>query len=292
MLHCGDHSYFLMNHRLPKHYTILISCTGKAPVTLSFRPLALLSGLIVSIALPTLAIATAFYSYAHKNTVLTQRNTLLTQEATDILTRLESLETKINSLQQRAGVSNPSPTPANNSANPQGGEEVAVQAEALLEEAKAILPNLSQNLNAEVAPALEQILVREEARPYNMPLKVPTEVTSPFGLRPNPFGWGFEFHNGLDFKGDYGTPIHVTASGVVQMAGWDSGYGYHVIVEHGYGYQTLYAHLSKIEVSQGDRIKRDQVLGYLGSTGRSSGPHVHYTVYHDGVAVDPRSYLR
>jgi murein DD-endopeptidase MepM/ murein hydrolase activator NlpD len=279
-----------MRHRIPKRYTILISRTGKAPITVSFHPLTVLLGLMAVIALPTVSIGSVIYRYAHQNTVLTQRNSVLTEEAIDILHRLEDLEAEINHLQRRAGMPD-AQSPAEPTSDPRGGEQQTTVAEALLDTANVQLPNLSENLKEEVLPALEQTLVREAARPRGAPLNVQTEVTSPFGLRQNPFGRGVEFHNGLDFKGWHGTPIHATAPGVVEIAGFSGGYGYHVIVDHGYGYRTLYAHMSKIEVFQGAQVDQSQVLGYVGSTGRSSGPHLHYTIYHNGKAVDPQDYL-
>lgn len=291
MLLSGDHEFSGMSHRIPKRYTILISRTGKSPITVSFHPLTVLIGLAAAIAFPSLSIGSVVYSYAHKNTVLSQRNTVLTEEAIDILERLEDLETEINHLQERAGVTDASSDPTESNPDPQGGEEQTVEAEVLLDAANAQLPDLSKNLKEEVVPALEQTLVREAAQPRGIPLKVRTEITSAFGLRQNPFGRGFEFHNGLDFKGWYGTPIHATAPGVVEVARFSGGYGYHVIINHGFGYRTLYAHMSKIEVTQGAQVDKTQVVGYLGSTGRSSGPHLHYTVYHNGKAVNPQDYL-
>jgi murein DD-endopeptidase MepM/ murein hydrolase activator NlpD len=278
-----------MRRRIPESYTILISRTGKSPTTLSFRPWMIIVGISATIAIPTISIGTIVYSYAHSNAVLTERNSSLTEEAIDIVERIETLETQINHLQQRAGV--PDEDAPVEESSPQGGEASTVQAEALLEEANAQLPDLSADLRQDVMPALEQTLAREEARPQGIPLKVTTEITSEFGVRRNPFGRGGEFHNGLDFKGWYGTPIHVTAPGVVEVAESSGGYGHHVIVNHGYGYRTLYAHMSKIEVSQGTQVQKDQVLGYVGNTGRSSGPHLHYTIYRDGVAIDPKNYL-
>ncbi|NJO39239.1 MAG: M23 family metallopeptidase [Cyanobacteria bacterium CRU_2_1] len=134
--------------------------------------------------------------------------------------------------------------------------------------------------------------MREEARPKGSPLIEPdTEITSMFGLRFNPFGWGYEFHQGIDFVAAYGAPIRATATGTVSDAGWDEGFGNHVIIDHGYGYETLYAHLSKTAVAKGDRITQQRIIGYLGNTGRSTGPHLHYAVFRNGHAVDPKKYL-
>lgn len=178
------------------------------------------------------------------------------------------------------------------SLNPQRGVGGAIGAEALLAAAKSKLPSLIQELEGKVEPALEEIIVREAAKPIGVPLAAKdTEITSGFGFRHNPFGWGYEFHQGIDFVTAYGAPVHATASGTIVKAEWEPGYGNHVIVDHGYGLETLYAHLSDIKVNGGDRVERNYVLGYLGNTGRSSGPHLHYSVFRNGQPVDPKKYL-
>jgi len=111
-------------------------------------------------------------------------------------------------------------------------------------------------------------------------------------VRKNPFGRGYEFHDGVDLPAWYGTPIHATAPGVVVEAGWSRIFGRYVKIRHGYGYATLYGHMSRIKVRRGQRVKRGQVVGYVGSTGRSTGPHVHYTVFVNGRAVNPILYLK
>jgi murein DD-endopeptidase MepM/ murein hydrolase activator NlpD len=165
-------------------------------------------------------------------------------------------------------------------------------AEELLALARSKLPTLIREVQGEVEPALAEIIVREEAKPKGRPLQAgDTEITSRFGLRSNPFGWGYEFHEGIDFVAAYGSPIYVTAAGRVDRAEWEPGYGNYVVVDHGYGYQTLYAHLAEVRVKAGESIDRNQIVGYLGNTGRSSGPHLHYTVFQNGQAVDPQKYL-
>lgn len=277
-----------MSRRLPKNYTILITCTGRAPITLSFQPLVVLTVLGTLLAIPSVSVFKVVSEYAHKNNQLTEQNHSLTQEASSILEQVDLLESEINTLQERAGIDEATPS---SEVRPEGGIGTPVEPEILLAVAKAKLPMLRADLRGEVQPALEQTLDREEARPTGIPLKGGAEVSSEFGVRRNPFGRSYEFHSGLDFKGAIGTPIHVTAPGVVIKAEWDGGYGYHVIVDHGYGYQTLYAHLSRMAVTQGTRLERDRIVGFLGNTGRSSGPHLHYGVYRNGQAVDPKSYL-
>lgn len=281
-----------MKRRFRKYYTILIARTGDTPITLSFQPLLVVVVVAVLVSLPIVSVFKLITSYAHKNDQLTQQNNALTQEASNILEQVEVLETEIDTLQQRAGLEEGSkPSAAPRETRPEGGIGIPVEAEILLAVAQSKLPMLEADLRGEVQPALEQTLDREDARPLGIPLKQRAEVSSQFGVRRNPFGRSYEFHSGLDFKGAIGTPIYATAPGIVIKAEWNGGYGYHVIVDHGYGYQTLYAHLSRMAVTQGTSINRDRVVGFLGNTGRSSGPHLHYGVYRNGHAVDPKSYL-
>ncbi|MDO5625669.1 MAG: M23 family metallopeptidase [Pseudomonadota bacterium] len=128
----------------------------------------------------------------------------------------------------------------------------------------------------------------------SIPLGLPHEgpLSSGFGNRANPFtGRGSESHGGLDFKGNTGDPIQSTASGTVTFAGWQGGYGNLVEVTHGHGYRTLYAHLSRIDVKKGQKISGGHVVGQLGSTGRSTGPHLHYEVQLRGERLSPEQFL-
>ncbi len=119
-----------------------------------------------------------------------------------------------------------------------------------------------------------------------------TRVASGFGYRIDPVYKVRKFHAGLDFTAPQGTPIYATADGTVKMAGMDnSGFGNHVIIEHGYGYETLYGHMVKVKSRGGQSVKRGDVIGYVGSTGKSTGPHCHYEVHRNGVPVDPIYYF-
>lgn len=113
-------------------------------------------------------------------------------------------------------------------------------------------------------------------------------VSSPYGLR-----WGgSDFHPGIDIANDMGTPIRATADGTVSVAGWNSGgYGNMVDIDHGNGVMTRYGHASYVVVTAGQHVKRGQIIAYMGSTGFSTGPHVHYEVRINGQAVDPSGYL-
>lgn len=117
-------------------------------------------------------------------------------------------------------------------------------------------------------------------------------ITSPYGWRANPFGGsGSEFHNGVDIAAPYGTAIRATADGKVEQAGWDGSYGICVTLYHRDGIETMYGHMSRTIVSAGQTVKKGQVIGYEGETGRATGPHVHYQVNVNGSSVDPMTYL-
>ena len=112
-------------------------------------------------------------------------------------------------------------------------------------------------------------------------------ITSPFGWRSNPFGGSPEFHQGLDIAAPSGTTVTAAAGGTVIMAQWYGGYGNYILIDHGGGYSTGYGHLSAIYVSQGQTVQRGQAIGAVGSTGQSTGPHLHFEVRINGKPVDP-----
>ena len=115
-----------------------------------------------------------------------------------------------------------------------------------------------------------------------------TRVASGFGYRIDPIYKTVKLHAGLDFAAPQGTPIYATANGTVTVAGnTGNGYGNHVVINHGYGYETLYGHMVKVKAKAGQQVKRGEVIGYVGSTGKSTGPHCHYEVHKNGQKIDP-----
>jgi murein DD-endopeptidase MepM/ murein hydrolase activator NlpD len=128
--------------------------------------------------------------------------------------------------------------------------------------------------------------------PYRKPVVGEVEFTSGFGVRTDPFLGRPAMHTGLDFRAAQGDPVRATANGKVASAGWAGGYGRMVEIDHGNGLSTRYGHLSEIDVKVGDPVKIGQVIGAVGSTGRSTGPHLHYETRIDGEAVDPQKFLR
>jgi len=118
------------------------------------------------------------------------------------------------------------------------------------------------------------------------------KVTSSFGQREDPFNGEGAFHAGIDISAPFGEPIHATADGFVEFADRTSGYGREVILDHGHGLKTVYGHMSGFAVTAGDQVRRGQVIGYIGLSGRSTGPHVHYEVRIQNIPVNPHKYLR
>lgn len=131
-----------------------------------------------------------------------------------------------------------------------------------------------------------------QSLPVRRPLSKAYETTSTYGTRLDPFTRGYAMHSGLDFRATIGTPVRATADGKVIHADWQGGYGRLVEVDHGFGLTTRYAHLSAIDVTAGTAIKKGDVVGEVGSSGRSTGPHLHYEVRIDDEAVDPVTFLR
>ncbi|WP_243395707.1 M23 family metallopeptidase [Sphingomonas oleivorans] len=129
----------------------------------------------------------------------------------------------------------------------------------------------------------------------SIPSSKPVEgvtLTSAYGVRSDPFRGGAAMHAGIDLAGPIGTPVYATADGMIGRAGWASGYGNLVEIDHGKGIQTRFGHLSKILVSPNSRVRRGQLIALMGSTGRSTGSHLHYEVRIDGRAVNPVPFLQ
>lgn len=128
-------------------------------------------------------------------------------------------------------------------------------------------------------PAIQPVLNKDLAR-----------MASGFGWRIDPIYHTQRFHKGMDFVAPTGTEIFATGDGTISRAGWEQGYGNCVKINHGFGYETLYAHMSKIKVRIGQRVKRGDVIGLVGNTGKSTAPHLHYEVHYKGQAMNPQNY--
>jgi murein DD-endopeptidase MepM/ murein hydrolase activator NlpD len=161
------------------------------------------------------------------------------------------------------------------------------------------IANAINNINARIAyqfhsyDDIEKLIKNQDAKLASIPAIQPvsnkdlTRIASGFGMRIHPIYGIAKMHNGLDFTATQGTPIYATGDGIVTTAGGGTGTGNHVIINHGYGYETVYMHMIRIKAANGQKVKRGEVIGWVGSTGASTGPHCHYEVHINGTPVDP-----
>ncbi|HEX8177139.1 MAG TPA: M23 family metallopeptidase [Pyrinomonadaceae bacterium] len=196
--------------------------------------------------------------------------------------RIEAVEDNARRLVELSGASSENRTPENRGT---GGPEVLLDSLPGLVAVEYKTDYLERELKS-----YEEVLKRRATVPSIWP--VAGELSDGFGGRRNPFGGlGSEFHTGQDISAITGTPVMAAAQGTVIFAGWQNGYGQIVIIDHGNGLTTRYGHLSGIDVELGQQIARGQQLGRVGSTGRSTGPHLHYEVRINDEPVNPRQYL-
>jgi len=165
----------------------------------------------------------------------------------------------------------------------------------------SIVDQQFSRINSEAVQARETLQLLEKdlkeyyaylaALPDHWPVR--GRVTSGFGMRSNPFsGRGSEFHNGVDFGVSYGAPVEAAGDGVVTFTGYLSGFGHTVVISHGYGYKSSYCHLSRSLVRPGERVTKGQKIALAGSSGRSTGPHLHFIIEKDGKEIDPLTVLK
>jgi murein DD-endopeptidase MepM/ murein hydrolase activator NlpD len=128
--------------------------------------------------------------------------------------------------------------------------------------------------------------------PVRKPLLGEAEITSGYGMRVDPFIKQLALHTGIDFRAEPGEPVRAVAAGKVTQAGYQGGYGLMVEIDHGNGLATRYAHLSAVDVAEGVTVPAGTIVGRAGTTGRSTAPHLHYEIRHDGEPVDPQRFLK
>lgn len=154
-----------------------------------------------------------------------------------------------------------------------------------LELLQDIIPEKSETLLS-----VGEYVERSFAKPSIWPCR--GRLASGFGMRLIPYSSGYQFHTGVDIIGAHGTQIWASADGKVTFTGYRGSYGNIVIIDHGYSYETYYAHLSDFAVSVGDVVERGQVVGYMGASGRTTGTHLHYEVHYKGSPVNPYNYMK
>lgn len=223
----------------------------------------------------------------------------LTSKMKTLQDQMASLEKRDNEVYRSIFEANPLPDSARAKLIEKKNELEKVSGLSDDEIGKDIAAQLN-NLDARIAyqftsyQSIEKLIRNQDAKLASIPAIQPVSnkqlnrIASGFGMRIDPVYGTPKMHKGLDFTAPQGTPIYATGDGTVKLAGYsESGYGNHVIVNHGYGYETLYGHMVKVKVRQGQKVTRGEVIGWVGSTGKSTGPHCHYEVHINGNAVDP-----
>jgi murein DD-endopeptidase MepM/ murein hydrolase activator NlpD len=200
------------------------------------------------------------------------------QELNELNNRVEAVEDTSRRLAEKSGV-----VSLNSSLPGSGGPELPLKRSLTTLEEK--MTQLESDLNS-----YEAVMRGRGYTPYVWP--VVGKLESAFGGRRNPFGGGsYEFHTGQDIDAPFGAPVIAGATGKVSFVGWQNGYGQLVVIDHGGGLTTRYGHLSHIAVPQGANVRRGEFVGKVGSTGRSTGPHLHYEVRINDHPVNPLQYL-
>ncbi len=278
----------------------------RKPVTLQLQGRAWWLLMIPLLALPVMGAAVAYWWERHEVTVhpalvVTTANSDAGNQLRAMSQRMAELQahiTRLDALGQHLAESNNLKSKEFDfQKKPMGGE--ATPALTVISSQTALQMRL-QDLSTEVddreaqLTALDSVLQGKQHTPQvllsNSPLRG-GEETSPFGYRVDPFNGRISFHPGIDFAGPEGSGIYATASGVVTWAGPRTGYGNMVEINHGNGLYTHYAHCSSVTVHQGDVVSTGQLIAHIGSTGRSTGPHLHYEVLENGVPVNPATFL-
>lgn len=212
------------------------------------------------------------------------------------LAALHKIEAQVREQMKKSGMEVPGKSELAENAGGKGGpSKKKISDLVVLKEQNAML---QQNLQAStqdwdnLLTSIKTENYRQEVTPNLWPLDG-GYISSDFGGRANPFdGYSSDYHPGIDIAENYGAPVYASASGYVQRAGWYGGYGKYIKISHDYGYATAYGHLSSIEISAGDYVSKGQLIGYVGSTGYSTGPHLHFEVLLYGEQINPRRLMK
>ncbi len=223
----------------------------------------------------------------------------LTNQAQKLQQEMGSLEKRDNQVYRSIFEANPLPDSMRAKLYEQNKETqkvAAINDEELGNELASTLNNLNARIQYQYASysEIEGLIKNQSEKLASIPAIQPVSnrdldrIASGFGMRIDPVYGTPKMHKGLDFTAPQGTPIYATGDGKVEVAGYDQGgYGNHVIINNGYGYETLYGHMVRVKVRPGEKVKRGEVIGWVGSTGKSTGPHCHYEVHINGREVDP-----
>ncbi len=268
------------------------------------RVLGFLSSAIVT-ALIIVSVAYRYFPSANEmllqqeNEALRENFLILDEKTTKLSQRLVDLEARDNEVYRAIFEANPIPDSARAKEMEQQREMQVVMSlnrYQLENDIAHTLQTLTNRIEAqersyeEIADFIRDKELLLAATPAIQPVSNADlkRVASGFGYRIDPIYKTTRFHAGLDFTAPQGTPIYATANGVVKTAGnLGNGYGNHVIINHGYGYETLYGHMYRVKCKPGQKVKRGEIIGYVGNTGKSTGPHCHYEVHKNKRPIDP-----
>ena len=296
---------------MSRRYTIVVAdrLTG-ATRRFTFRVRPLVVGIACTFAMPVLVgMSLRLHATAeigrlrNSNATLVQENTSY-REATGTLTaQIALLQAAINDLGDRARV-DPSTARAMDKLPPQiknqGGTSMEGASALLTPEVAASSPETTFGMLKNVLSSLESYLniVRSSVEKREALLSATPSIwpvhgwlSAGFGRRPDPFTGEVDFHPGLDISAEKGTPVQATADGTIELAAPSGDYGNLVVIDHGFGLVTRYGHLSRFAVWQGQQVKRGDIIGYVGATGRATGPHLHYEVLANGKLMNPLQLL-
>lgn len=211
------------------------------------------------------------------------------------LAALAKIEANVREQMKKSGMEVPTKEQLAEAEGGKGGPSKAKISDITILQQQNLNLQKSMQVSTKNWDALLASIKSENYRMEVTPNKWPVDggyVSSEFGGRANPFDGSGDYHPGIDIAEDYGAPIYASASGYVQRAGWYGGYGNYVNISHDYGYSTAYGHMSSIKVNAGDYVEKGQVIGYVGSTGYSTGPHLHFEVLLYGEQVNPRKLMK
>ena len=234
----------------------------------------------------------------YKYEMMNDNYTALNEKVKTLQQQMSDLEKRDNDVYRSIFEANPVPDSARAKLTEKKKEydKITVMGEDAL--SKDIAGNLN-NINARIAYQLnsyneiEKLIKNQGVKLASIPAIQPvsnkdlTRIASGFGMRIHPIYGIPKMHNGLDFTAPQGTAIYATGDGTVNEAAYEGGFGNHVVINHGYGYETVYGHMERIKARRGQHVKRGDLIGWVGNTGASTGPHCHYEVHVNGNPVDP-----
>lgn len=286
-----------------KTYTFFIASTpGK--LRKHVVPAYVLQGLAILVVIGAISVVAAIGSYSrmlwkvgnynalrHDQQTLKKQYQQLQSTVNDTNQRLDSLQSLATEVAMTYGVLRYHPAAfdqSDNPATPQDAFDRSIEQFTFLQRNAAAIAVSSGGAGSRLMPSM--IFADSSYTPSMWP--VIGHVTDNFGERLDPFSGEGAFHTGVDVASDYGAPVHATADGIVTVAENHAGYGRLVVIDHGFGITTWYAHLSSYSAVPGTRVKRGEVVGYTGISGRATGPHVHYEVRMNNAPVNPSRFMR